>query len=157
MTTSPQGPSLGNSSQGHPADDPSPVPAARLREAVLTRMTTDGWSVSDAAETGLSTSVMLNMAMVGASVNMTELFASGSATGQVEVLAFSPTNELRDVGPVGTVLRRGTPEVSVARHQVLDQAACAAQVGVTEDLDASVDAIIAAVAACVEQYRLLTV
>lgn len=152
MTTSPNGPSHDQASS-----DPSPVPAALLRSALLTRLQTDGWSVSDAADTGLAMSVMLNTVMVGASVNMTALFESGSTAGTVEVSAFSLTNEMSEVGPAGTIVRAGTPEVAIAQHPVLEQPTCTAHVAVSEDLDTSVDAIIAAVAACVEQYRLLAV
>ena len=142
--------------------DPSPLPAAQYREDLLAQLQQMGWSTSGAAETGLSTTVMLNDEMIGASVDMSELFtASGSAPGSVQsqtppsltVFAFSATTEKWIPHPPGTVIRQGLPTVTVARHQILDLVGCEVVVPVSEDLADTTARTIAALAASVGQFH----
>jgi len=159
-----------NNDDGHNHDgkndgvnlDLSPLLATQYREALLSGLQQLGWSTSGAAETGLSTTVMLNDEMIGASVDMSELFtASGSVPGSVQsqtppsltVFAFSATTEKSIPHPPGTVIRRGLPAVTVARHQVLDLIGCEVVVPVSEDLADTTSRTIAALAASVEQFH----
>ena len=142
--------------------DPIPLLAAQYREDLLSSLQQMGWSTSGAAETGLSTTVMLNDEMIGASVDMSELFtASGSAPGSVQsqtppsltVFAFSATTEKWIPHPPGTVIRQGLPTVTVARHQILDLVGCEVVVPVSEDLADTTARTIAALAASVGQFH----
>lgn len=149
--------------------DPSPFTASQLRDLIVAELNEMGWSVSAAADTGFSTTVMLNEEMIGASVDMAELFESedaGDSGSQKEdpkitVFAFSFTvkNEI-DAAP-GTLVRTGTPEVTVARHQTLGLNGCQSHVLATgyRETDTARDIAsrtIAAIASSVEQFRLLT-
>jgi hypothetical protein len=141
------------------AADPSPSLATQYRDGLLARLAEMGWSTSAAAETGLSTTVMINDQMIGASVDMNALFDAADSTPQtlppITVFAFSPTTENPIPHPTGTVVRRGTPTVTVARHRVLDLLGCEVEVPISTDLAETTTRTIAALAASVEHFHAL--
>jgi hypothetical protein len=149
--------------------DPSPSAPARLRESIVAELHTMGWSVSAAADTGLSTTVMLNEAMIGASVDMTAMFqaetfqaettsgrSAAVAQPRLKVFAFSVTTENPITIATGTVVKSGSPSVTIEHHEALDLTGCSAEVDTSGDLEQVTANTIAALAATVEQFRLLT-
>ena len=153
-------------SGGNPAstNDPSPSLAVQYRADLLAQLQQMGWSTSAAAEAGLSTTVMINDQMIGASVDMNALFSAGEGAAgdsdsqtlpSITVFAFSATTEKPIPHLVGTVVRHGLPTVTVARHQILDLLGCEVVVPVSEDLANTTTRTIAALAASVEQFHAL--
>jgi hypothetical protein len=141
----------------------SPIDGARYRDDLVSRLTEMGWSVSAAADTGLSTTVLLNDLMIGASVDMNSLFEAtdfdlhnSGNNPQLTVFAFSVTSEAQISQPLNTVVRQGHPEVTVGRHQVLDLTGCQVQVSASSEISDTTSRTVAALAASVEQFRLLT-
>lgn len=148
------------------AGDPSPSQAAQYRADLLARLQQMGWSTSAAAEAGLSTTVMINDQMIGASVDMNALFSAregdagvseSQALPPITVFAFSATTENPIPYPVGTVVRQGVPTVTVARHHILDLLGCEVVVPVTADRAETTTRTIAALAASVEQLHSLMI
>jgi hypothetical protein len=143
------------------ASDPSPSLATQYRDDLLARLNGMGWSTSAAADTGLSTTVMINDQMIGASVDMNALFDATDSDPQnlppIRVFAFSATADNPIPYPTGTVVRRGTPTVTVTRHQFLDLLGCEAEVSISEDLAETTTRTIAALAASVEQLHSLVI
>jgi hypothetical protein len=123
-----------------------------------------GWSVSDAADTGLSTTVMLNEEMIGASVDMNSYYLAASdpkehslgAQPSLRVFAFSLTTENPITITPGTVVRSGSPLVTVEHHHGLNLAGCSADVDTSVTPEQVVATTVAALAATVEQFHLLT-
>jgi hypothetical protein len=148
--------------------DPSPSSPTHLRDAILAELHEMGWSASDAAETGLSTTVMLNEVMIGASVDMSDYYsaigdaADHAADHQVptrpplHVFAFSVTAEKPIAITPGTVARSGSPTVVIRRHETLQLIGCAAEVDTAGPVEQVVAATISAVAATVEQFHVVT-
>lgn len=146
--------------------DPSPLLAAHYRDDLLAQLQQMGWSTSAAAEAGLSTTVMINDQMIGASVDMNALFSvsegdygvSGSqALPPITVFAFSTTAESPIPYAVSTVVRQGVPTVTVAHHRILDLLGCEVVVPVTADRAETTTRTIAALAASIEQLHSLVI
>jgi hypothetical protein len=120
-----------------------------------------GWSVSSAADTGLSTTVLINEEMYGASVDLSDLYqaAAGNLSDRppLKVFAFSVTTENEITVAPGTTVRSGAPVVTVERHPGLGLLGCGALVSSDGPASEVVSATIAALAATVEQFRGLTV
>jgi hypothetical protein len=140
---------------------PSPNTAPEdLRQQIVEKLREMGWSVSSAADMGLSTTVLINEEMYGASVDLSDLYQAAaqnfSARPPLKVFAFSVTTEQEIAVTPGTTVRSGSPTVTVERHLGLGLLGCGSEVSTDGTDEEVVSATIAALAATVEQFRLLT-